>query len=75
MHPVKIGIAQAVTYMVQTKDYIIGPDFIAWNKKIDENDADTLLHLAFKADSAIIADIRRLIFDPRSYGPKVRMMH
>ena len=57
--------------MVQTKDYIIGPDFIAWNKKIDERDADTLLELACNADAATFVDIRRLIMDPRSYGPKV----
>jgi hypothetical protein len=57
--------------MIQCGGYILAPDFIMCNRKLDLEDAESLWNLVHNPNDAVLSDICKLLFDPRSYGTKV----
>ena len=65
-------IEYVMLYMMQSGDYIISADMIQSYRKIDLEESNILMQIAFFPQQTTIQMIRKLIFDPRSYSPKVR---
>jgi len=57
--------------MMQSGDYIISADMIQSYRKIDLEESNLLMQIAFFPEQTTIEMVRKLIFDPRSYSPKV----
>ena len=58
-------------YMAQSADYIFAADMITSFRKIDLEEANMLMQISLFPEQTTIQMIRKLIFDPRSYSPKV----
>lgn len=65
--PFVVAIDYTLLYMIQSKQYIFTPDFILCYRKIDFKEANVLWKLMHVPDSASIDQIRKLVFDSRSY--------
>lgn len=61
--------------MVQSGDYIFTPEFITSYKKIDLEECETLWATIFHPGRTTIEMILKLIFNGRSYDPKVSNYH
>jgi hypothetical protein len=73
MTPAIVPVNYALLYMIQSKTYIFAPDFVAYNKKLDFDETEVLWRLVHFPEEADINMIMKLIFDPRSYGRKVKI--
>ena len=69
--PCIVPIEYVILYMMQSGEYIISADMIQSYRKIDLEEANILLQIAVFPQQTTISMIRKLIFDPRSYSPKV----
>ena len=72
MHPAVVPIHFAILYMIQSKSYILSPDFISVFKKIDLSEARVLWNMVYNPDEVTMNDVMALLFNPLSYGKKVR---
>lgn len=70
MYPCVVPIEYILTYMIQSGNYILSPDFISAYRKIDLSEAETFWHMVHEPLETSVADIRKLIFDSRSYGKR-----
>ena len=61
-------------YMMQSGDYIISADMIQSYCKIDLEEFNMLMKIAIFPQQITINIIRKLIFDPRLYSPKVNFI-
>ena len=59
--------------MMQSGEYIMLADMIQSYRKIDLEEANILLQIAYFPQQTTIAMVNKLIFDPRSYSPKVNI--
>lgn len=75
MHPAVVPIHFAIMYMIQSKAYILSPDFISVFKKIDLSEARVLWNMVFNPDDVTLDDVMTLLFNPLSYGKKVSNLH
>lgn len=57
--------------MLQSKLFILAPDFISSFKKVDVNEASTLWSIVFEPSKTTIEDVFTLVFDQRSYNKNV----
>jgi hypothetical protein len=73
LHPVQAPIHYVLLYMVQSGSYMFSSDFISAYRKTDYAEARTLWTIVHDPKSATISDVMRLIFNPLSYGRKVRL--
>ena len=58
---------------MQSGEYIISADMKQSYRKIDLEEANILLQIAYFPQQTCITMINKLIFDPRSYSPKVNI--
>lgn len=65
LFPLVVPIDFTLTYMVQSDTYILSPDFIATYKKINLDEAACLWKIVHDCEKTTVADIRKLLFDPR----------
>jgi hypothetical protein len=71
MHPAVVPIHFALLYMIQSGAYILCPDFISTNRKLDLTESLALWKMVHQPHGVCLRDIMQLVFDPRSYGIKV----
>jgi hypothetical protein len=71
LQPVIAPIEYVMTYMIQSGNYSLAPDFISSATKINLSEATTMWSLIQDPQSCTVTHIRELIFDSRSYGRKV----
>jgi hypothetical protein len=71
LYPVIAPIQFVICYMIQSGNYILTPDFITTNRKIDLSEAETLWKMVFNPKEVNVTDVMKLLFDSRSYGLKV----
>jgi len=71
INPAKAPLVPTLTYMIQCGEYIAAPEFAMSNRKMDLEDSDRLWHISMFPDETTFTDVRKLFFDPRSYGYKV----
>ena len=72
MHPAVVPVHFNVLYMIQSGSYILCPDFVSSFKKIDLNETGILWNMTFRPADTTLRDVLTLIFNPLSYGKKVR---
>ena len=65
LYPLVVPIDVTIMYMLQSDGYILSPDFIATYKKINRDEATVLWKLVHDAEKTTLADVRKLLFDPR----------
>ena len=70
MMPIIVPVLFGVTYMIQSGNYILSPDFISSYRKIDLHEAEILWGMINKPKDTTVEGVRALLFDPRSYSPK-----
>ena len=75
INPAKALLIPTLTYMVQTGEYIGAPEFAMSNRKMDLEDSDRLWHISMFPEESTFTDIKKLFFDPRSYGYKVHLQY
>lgn len=73
INPVKAPLVPTLTYMIQSGEYIAAPEFAMSNRKMDLEDSDRLWHISMFPDETTFNDVRKIFFDPRSYGYKVHI--
>ena len=71
--PCVVPIQYVILYMMQSGEYIISADMIQSYRKIDLEEANILLKIAYFPQQTTIDMVNKLIFDPRSYSPKVNI--
>eukprot|EP01031_Cornospumella_fuschlensis_P027563 gene27563-33289_t len=71
MMPIIVPVLFGVTYMIQSGNYILSPDFISSYRKIDLHEAEILWGMINKPKDTTVEGVRALLFDPRSYSPKI----
>ena len=60
-----IPIHFIITYMLQSGTYILAPDFIAYFKKMNFDDATTLWNIVFNHEATTVKQVINLLFDAR----------
>jgi hypothetical protein len=72
MHPAVVPVHYALLYMIQSGTYILSPDFISTYKKISLDEALVLWKMAHTPSETKLNDVLTVLFNPLSYGRKVR---
>ncbi len=65
--PFVVPIDYALLYMLQSKQYVLTPDFISCYRKICFNEANTLWQMLHEPENSTIEQVRAIVFDPRTY--------
>ena len=71
--PAKFPIVCVLTYMLQSGEYMPAPEFAMVNRKMDILDTQRLWDIIQFPERTTIEDAKLLLFDQRSYGPKVSL--
>ena len=57
--------------MMQSEEYILSPDFVSQFRKVSLEETQSLWTIVHDPEATTVAMIMKLVFDPRSYDPKV----
>lgn len=68
--PCVVPLDYALTYMLQSGNYILTPDFVTGHRKMDLMEAELMWKLIHDAANASVEEVRRIVFDPRSYDQR-----
>lgn len=71
-YPCIVPIEYVVTYMVQSGNYVLSPDFINAFRKMDLDEARAYWEMIHEHEQTSVDDVMRIIFDPRSYDKRSR---
>ena len=67
MFPCVVPIEYCITYMIQSGNYILTPDFISCYRKFDHSEAEVLWDMIHHPLNATVDGLIKIIFDGRSY--------
>lgn len=73
LFPAVVPIHYVALYTIQSGSYIFSPDFISNFKKMSLNEANILWQMTLKPSETKLHDVLALLFNPLSYGKKVRI--
>jgi len=57
--------------MLQSGEYILSPDFVSQYRKLSLEETQSLWTIVHDPEAASVTMVMKLVFDPRSYDPKV----
>jgi len=57
--------------MLQSGEYILSPDFVSQYKKLSLEETQSLWKIVHDPEGTTVSMVMKLVFDPRSYDPKV----
>lgn len=69
-YPCVVPIDYVITYMIQSGNYVLSPDFINAFRKIDLGEASTYWDMIHEPQDSTVEDVRQIIFDIRSYDKR-----
>ncbi len=72
MDPCIVPLDMCLTYMLQSGEYVLSPDFITSFRKLDAGECSVYWDLIHHPEECTLDDVRALVFDSRSYNKNLR---